>query len=176
MPWHGRTGKPRAYPFWNWEASGGQERDGLRKTDSGSLAYLLSQDLLEQGEKSTRNPQVTEWNLEPKTGSPLLWTDEGEVSLRSSENNSLQLSTASTMAQGHGKWVTDKPKAGLLDVLSLHVTSWSRTRPRPSKKRTQPCLESHQLSGILDYFSKALVILDLKIRKNGQVSRLPWVL
>lgn len=46
--------------------AGGRGRHRLRKTNSGALAYLLSQDLLAQEERNFGNTQITEGSLEPQ--------------------------------------------------------------------------------------------------------------
>lgn len=108
------------------------------------------------------------WN--PQIGSPLLWAENR--SFRSSEDTSLQLHTTSkmhrVMASG---WQINLRR-------SLWVSwAWMWYIRVPRVPGTVGREHSHAETAIshqADYFSKALVTADIKIRKHGQIPRCLW--
>lgn len=117
--------------------AGGRERDRLRKTNSGALVTSSLRTCLSRKRGALATPRSLKGGWNPRFGSPLLRADEREFQVL--REHSLQSNKTSIMVQHNGKWVTDKPKAGLLVVLGLHVASWNPNRPSCYKKGTQPC-------------------------------------
>lgn len=165
MLWHGRNRKPRAYLLEprGWLLEEGKELDWGRQTlgfwFTSSLRTCLNR---KRGALETPRSLKKAWN--PGIGSPLLWAENR--SFRSSENTGLQLHTTSKMhrVMASGWQINLRrgsgcpgPECGVLESQGSQALG------------TQPCWDCHQPPGSLDYFSKALVTADIKIRKHGQI-------